>query len=245
MEQAGWGRLRGRLLDAEGSGLGTLKGWSRVVSRLISVFLGFCNRNPQSGWLSSNRNVYLTVLEPEVQGKGASSPVLMKDLLLAQSQHLVPLFSEGKGHSLGEERKIRLKSIWPMRYGQSIWSYATWSECRCAADRHLHNQAAPRHSRLLQHHRLWGRDFSMAHPGDTGVLPRKHRPNTSAQISSSSKLSPFPLLLWTRYQFTSRVCHDVHAETRQIKAVSGVHKGLAPPSLCPEAGPASSRRVQR
>lgn len=84
LEQAGWGRLWGRLLDG-GSSLGTLKCWSRVVSCLILGFLGCCNRNPQSGWLSSNRNVYLTVLEPEVQGKGASSPVLMKDLLLAQS----------------------------------------------------------------------------------------------------------------------------------------------------------------
>lgn len=34
LEQAGWGRLRGRLLEG-GSSLGTLKCWSRVVSCLV------------------------------------------------------------------------------------------------------------------------------------------------------------------------------------------------------------------
>lgn len=29
-------------------------------------------------------------------------------------------FQKGKGHSLGEEKKIRLKSFWPMLYGQSV-----------------------------------------------------------------------------------------------------------------------------
>lgn len=163
LEQAGWGRLQGRLLDG-GNSLGTLKCWSRVVSCLASVFLGCCNRNPQSGWFSSNRNLYLSVLEPEVQGKGASSPVLMKDLLLAQNQHPVPLFSEGERAQLGRGEENQ---------AEKYLSYALWSECLCASDRHLHNQAAPEHSPLPSNTvTSGGRDFSMANSGDTGMLPR-------------------------------------------------------------------------
>lgn len=186
LEQAGWGRLRGRLLDG-GSSLGTLKGWSRVVSRLISVFLGFCNRNPQSGWLSSNRNVYLTVLEPEVQGKGASSPVLMKDLLLAQSQHLVPLFSEGERAQLGRGEENQ---------AEKYLAYALWSEhmvirymvrvpvCRRSAPSQPSSSQAL--SPPLQHHRLWGSGFQHG-------TSRGHR--RAAQKAQAKYFSPDFLLL--------------------------------------------------
>lgn len=58
----------------------------------------------------------------------------MKGLLLAQSQHLVPLFSDRERGQLGRGEENQ---------AEKYLAYAIWSESLCPSDRHLHNQAAP------------------------------------------------------------------------------------------------------